>query len=373
MFGFRRIATATLIAAGLVAGGVALAQAGTGAAAPLATASQNVATSFLANGNGNNGNGNNGNGAYGRRGHGGPGGYGGFGNGNGGFGEYQGRGGLVVAGVNGNTITATGRASQAITVTVSATTVYTEAGQPASLSDVTPGVNIAVQSTNAGTEGTGTNNTTITATAIYIILPSEAGVVTAVNGNTLTITGFNGATRTINVTGSTRYQSAGQPAALSNIMTGTAIVAEGTTDANGVLTAKVITIQIPRIGGQVTAVNGSSYTVSGRDSTTYTVNTTGSTTYVNPTYVNPNGSSATTTPTIAKGAFIMAEGTLSTDGKTMTAQRILVVPTGANGMGNGFGRHGGHGRYGFGAQGLGGQGFGGQGFGAATPGSTSSI
>jgi len=351
MFGFRRIATATLIAAGLVAGGVALAQAGTGAAAPLATASQNVATSFLANGNGNNGNGNNGNGAYGRRGHGGPGGYGGFGNGNGGFGEYQGRGGLVVAGVNGNTITATGRASQAITVTVSATTVYTEAGQPASLSDVTPGVNIAVQSTNAGTEGTGTNNTTITATAIYIILPSEAGVVTAVNG----------ATRTINVTGSTRYQSAGQPAALSNIMTGTAIVAEGTTDANGVLTAKVITIQIPRIGGQVTAVNGSSYTVSGRDSTTYTVNTTGSTTYVNPTYVNPNGSSATTTPTIAKGAFIMAEGTLSTDGKTMTAQRI------------GFGRHGGHGRYGFGAQGLGGQGFGGQGFGAATPGSTSSI
>ena len=362
MFGFRRVATATLVAAGLVVGGAALAHAGSSAAAPLAAAGQNVATSFLANGNGNNNGGTNGNGngTHGHRGPGGPGGFGGPGA-YGGFG-YRGRGGLTVTGVNGNTITATGRGGQAITVTVSATTVYTEAGQTASLSDVTPGTNIAVQSTNAGTGsmGTGTNTTTITATAIYIILPREAGVVTAVNGNILTITGFDGAARTINVTDSTRYQSAGQTAALSNITTGTAIVAEGTTDANGVLTAKVVTIQVPRIGGQVTAVDGSSYTVSGRDGTTYTVNTTGST-----IYVNPNGSSATTTPMIAKGAFIMAEGTLSTDGKTLTAQRIFVVPVGANGMGNGFGRHGGRG-YGFG-----GQGFGGQGSGATTSGSTS--
>ena len=357
MFRFRRVATATLIAAGLVAGGAALAQAGTGAAAPLAAASQNVATGFLANGNGANGNGNNnGNGAYGHRGRGGPGGYGGyggFGNGYGGFGGRQGRGGLVVTGVNGNSITATGRGSQAITVTVSATTAYTEAGQSASLSDVTPGVDIAVQGTRA-------SNTAITATAVYIILPSEAGVVTAVNGSTLTITGFDGATRTINVTDSTRYQSAGQTSGigLSNIATGTAIVAQGTIDTNGALTAKVVTIQVPRIGGQVTAVNGASYTVSGRNGATYTVITTGST-----TYVNPNGSSAATTPTIAKGAFIMAEGTLSADGKTLTAQRILVLPTG---MGNGFGRHGGDG-----GDGFGGQGFGGQSSGAATPGSTS--
>lgn len=247
----------------------------------------------------------------------------------GGFGR-----GLTVTGVSGNTITATGRGGQTVTVQVSATTAYTEAGASAALSDIRVGSLIAVQGSYAAT-----NATTINATGVTIVLPRVAGVVTNTNGSTLTLTEFDGATRTVTVSGSTHYQKAGQSAALSDISTGTAIVAEGTLNSDGSLTALRVTIQVPRIGGQVSAVNGSSYTVSGPFGAAYTVNTTGST-----SYVNPDGSAAAASA-VKTGGFIMAEGSLSSDGKTLTAQRIIVVPAGA---GRGFGRHGGFGRGGVG-------------------------
>src|SRR5205807_5695871 len=102
-----------------------------------------------------------------------------------GFGFAQRGGGLTVTGVSGNTITATGRGGQTITVQVSATTAYTEAGASAALSDIHAGSIIAVQGSYANTSGT-----TINATGVTILLPMEAGVVTTVNGDTLTLTGF---------------------------------------------------------------------------------------------------------------------------------------------------------------------------------------
>lgn len=259
---------------------------------------------------------------------GGRGGMGGFGGGFGGRGGGMGMGrGLIVTGVTGNTITATAWGSQAVTVTVSATTVYTEAGASAALSDVTAGEIIAVRGARSSDAAR-----TISATGVTIVLPTEAGVVTAVNGSTLTMTGFNGATRTVTVDGTTRYQKAGAPAALTDIATGAAIVAEGKLGSDGVLTAKRVTIQLPRAGGQVTAVNGSSYTVTGRGGAPTTITTSGAT-----TYANFDGTTATAT-TIKVGSVIMAEGTLSADGKTLIAQRVTIAPAGM-----GTGGHGGHG------------------------------
>ncbi len=249
------------------------------------------------------------------------------------FGGYGRGGGLTVTGVNGNTIAATGRGGQAVTVQVSATTAYTEAGTSASLSDVKPGSIIAARGTN------GSSATTINATGVTIILPQEVGVVTGVNGSTLTLTGFDGATRTVTVTSSTRYQKAGQGSDLSAIASGTAIAVEGTANGDGSLTAVRVTIQVPRVVGQVTAVNGSSITVMGRDGIAVTISTTGGTTYADAAGATASASMVRT------GAFIIAEGTLSGDGKTLTAQRIVVAPMGA---GRGFGRHGGFGRQGFG-------------------------
>jgi hypothetical protein len=230
--------------------------------------------------------------------------------------------------VSGNTITATGRGGQTVTVQVSATTAYTEAGASASLADIHPGSIVAVRGSVAGTSAA-----TINATAIAILLPREAGVVTSVSGTTITLTGFDGASHTVVVTGQTRYQKAGASAALSDVTTGTAIVAEGTLDSSGTLTAVRVLIRVPTIGGEVTAVNGSSYTVTARFGTTYTVNATGST-----TYVKPDGT-ATSASAVQPGTYIAAQGTQSADGKTLTAQRIVVLPAGT-GRGFGFRRHG---------------------------------
>jgi len=336
-----RLAKISLLAGGLVAGGVVAASAATGtgpAAATAAGQALSVSTAPLANRGvasapGTVTPGGNGYGHGGRRG-----GYGGYGPGGYG-GRHGGAGygrGLTVTSVNGNTIAATGQGGQTVTVQVSATTAYTEAGTTASLSDVKPGSIIAVRRSTTGTgtgTGTGAPATTIDATGVTIVLPRVAGVVTGVNGSTLTLTGFDGTTRTVTVTGSTRYQKAGQSAPLSTIASGTAVVAEGTANGDGSLTAVRVTIQVPRVAGRVTAVSGSSYTVTGRfGQATYTVATTGST-----TYTTADGGAASAS-TVTTNTYIVAEGTLSSDGKTLSAQRIVVAPMGA---GRGVGRHGG--------------------------------
>jgi Domain of unknown function (DUF5666) len=310
---FRRLATAGMAVGALIAAGALLAN--VGPTATLATGSGGVPASPLANAAGSTTPGTSGRlewGRGGRRGH-------------VGFGRV-----LAVRGVSENTITATGRRGQTVTVQVSTTTTYTEAGASASLADIHPGSLIAVRGSLAGTGAT-----TINATRVAILLSREAGVVTNVSDNTLTLTGFDGASHTVSVTGQTRYQKAGASAALSDVTTGTAIVAAGTLDSSGTLTAVRVLIRVPRIAGEVTAVNGSSngssYTVTARFGTTYTVNATPST-----TYVHRNGT-ATSASAVTAETYIVAEGTLSADGKTLTAQRIIVVPAGP---GRGFGRHG---------------------------------
>jgi Domain of unknown function (DUF5666) len=310
---FRRLAIAGMAVGALIAAGALLANVGPTATLATGRSGSSMGAHLLANAAGSTTPGTSswlGWGFGGRRGH-------------AGFGRV-----LAVTGVSENTITATGRRRQAVTVQVSATTTYTQAGASASLADIHPGSIIAVRGSVAGTSATAIN-----ATAITVLLPRVAGVVTNVSGNTITLTGFNGASHTVSVTGQTRYQKAGASAALSDVTTGTAIVAEGTLDSSGTLTAVRVLIRVPRIGGEVTAVNGSSYTVTARFGTTYTVNATSSTTYVN------RDGTATSASAVKVGTYIAAEGTLSADRKSLTAQRILVVPA-STGRGFGFHRHG---------------------------------
>ncbi len=203
-----------------------------------------------------------------------------------------------------------------VTITVSATTVYTRAEQAASLSDVQVGSILNVQ-------GTRTSATTLTASAIEIVLPQRSGVVTAVNGNSLTVTGFDARTYTIVGGSSTVYHRAGQAAALTDIAVGSLISAEGTLSSDGsTLNALAVTIQLPRVIGQVSAVSGNTVTVQSPDGTTSTVRLTDTTTYSAGPQATASKSSITT------GSFIMAEGTVGSDG-SLTALRVDV----ATGMG----------------------------------------
>ena len=65
-------------------------------------------------------------------------------------------------------------------------------------------------------------------TAIVVVLPTVVGEVTAIDGNTITVTQPGGTTATIHVDGDTTYQVNGAAGALSDIKVGSFIVAEGT-------------------------------------------------------------------------------------------------------------------------------------------------
>lgn len=285
-------------------------------------------------------------------------GHGGFGRGDfgrGGFGGGFGHGGgLIVTGVSGSTITATAHRAQTVDVQVTATTVYTEAGASASLSDVKAGEAIAVQTAGGvpmpgrpmyGAPLTGTQ--TITATGVTIILPRVSGVVSAVGASSLTLSTLDGVTKTVTLTSATRYQKAGQTVALSDVTLGTAVTSEGPLSADGSLAAVRVTIALPHLFGRVASVNGSTITLSGERGVTKTMTTSGST-----TYVNADGSAATASA-VKVDSFIGGEGVLSSDGKTLSALRVIVGwgkgpggqdggPDGRGGFGGpGGGRHGG--------------------------------
>src|SRR5207249_2527205 len=142
----RRLAMAGVAVGGLIAVGALLANVGPRPTATLATGGSNVATNAVLNGTGSTTPGASGRFGSGWGGRAGSPGFGDWGGRHGHFGFGRG---LTVTGVSGNTITATGRGGQTVTVQVSATTAYTEAGASASLSDIKTGSVIAVQGSYA--------------------------------------------------------------------------------------------------------------------------------------------------------------------------------------------------------------------------------
>jgi hypothetical protein len=159
--------------------------------------------------------------------------------------------------------------------------------------------------------------------------------VTAVSGNTITARGRNGQTVTVQVSAPTTYSEAGATASLADIKVGSVIAVQGSRTGS-TIAATAITIVLPHVDGQVTAVNGTSYTVTDR-SATYTVTTTGGTIYVNA------GGTAATASAVKVGVSIRAEGSLSSDGKTLIAQRVVILPSpGASGRHVEGGHHGRH-------------------------------
>ena len=77
-------------------------------------------------------------------------------------------------------------------------------------------------------------------TAIHVVLPSVVGQVTAIDGNTITVTQPGGTTATIHVDGSTTYKVNGAAGALSDVKVGSFIAAEGTQRTDGSLDAAAV-------------------------------------------------------------------------------------------------------------------------------------
>jgi hypothetical protein len=155
--------------------------------------------------------------------------------------------------------------------------------------------------------------------------------VTAISGNSISLATADGWTRTITVDDGTSYSKSGAAIALGDLKAGDMIGFRETKETDGTFTIDSIVVVLPHLGGEVTAIDGWTITVTDRDGTTQTIKVSGDTTYT----VNGNGAALAD---VKVGMFLEAEGTLNDDGSLATTN----VHAGERGFG-GRGPGGDHG------------------------------
>ena len=309
----------------LVAIGAAVAM----GASPAPSSSGGSPQAVPSQGNGNHGNGNQGNGRFGPFG-----GFGGFGPPGaggpgkpfGGPGAVAGRGfgDIKVTAVSGSSVSLATDDGWTRTITVTGTTTITKGGAAATLADLAVGDSVRLSQTR-NADGT------YTIKAIAIVLPQVAGTVTAVGTDTITITLRDGTSQTIRTNGSTAYHLEQADGKRSDVSVGSAIVATGEKAADGSLTASSVWVRLPHVAGTVTAIDGSTITISRRDGTTVTIHAGSATT------IRVAGVDNAKLSDITTGMVIAVEGTQRADG-SIDARAIGAGKLGKPGKGPGHDR-----------------------------------
>jgi hypothetical protein len=149
----------------------------------------------------------------------------------GGFGH--GVGGITITAISGSSISLETADGWTRTITVDSGTTYSKSGATIALGDVKVGDQIAFRQTHE-------DDGSWTIDSIAVILPRLGGEVTAVSDSTITVTQRDDTTATIKVTADTTYSVAGATAKLADIKVGMFLVAEGTTNSDGSLTATAV-------------------------------------------------------------------------------------------------------------------------------------
>jgi hypothetical protein len=247
-----------------------------------------------------------------------------------GFGDHgpgKGPGGLTITSVASDSIAAKRANGATVTIKTTSSTEYARAGKTIDRSALTVGTAIRVQ-------GTRNSDGSVTATRVEVALPGVHGAVTAVSGNDITVQNERdtSATHVVHTTSSTTFTRAGQPSSLSAVTVGGEITAVGTQNSDGSLQAEAVQIVLPRAGGQITAVNGTTLTVQSRGGT-QTIHL-GSNVKI--TSVTFGSSGPTESPATASdlkvGVNIEAVGAKASDG-SLTAEVVRIVPAHASGPG----------------------------------------
>jgi hypothetical protein len=132
--------------------------------------------------------------------------------------------------------------------------------------------------------------------------------ISAINGSSLSLKTDDGWTRTITVGSSTPITKGGQTIAIGDLKVGDHIVFGESKATDGSYTITAIRVVLPVVGGQVTAVNGDTITVTEPGGATGTIHVGSTTTY----HVNGNASAKLSDITV--GSIVVAEGTLRSDG-----------------------------------------------------------
>lgn len=184
-------------------------------------------------------------------------------------------------------------------------------------------------------------------TTIQVLLPTASGTVTAVGSASVTITQFDGSSRTLALTGSTTYTEAGTSVSRSALVVGVRISAQGTVDSAGNFTAAAVTIAPATVQGTVASKTATTIVVKTSAGKTVTIDVSSSTKY------SVRGVSSPTLANVAVGDRIAAQGTLNADG-SLAATVVQAAPNDQPGFG-GFGGPGGFGGHGRGFGGWGGR------------------
>lgn len=224
----------------------------------------------------------------------------------------------TVTSVSGATIAARARNGATFTITTTSATTFKEAGSTVALSAVQANEHIRV----LGIRNQAAK--TIQAKSVVIVLPSLTGVVTAVNGSTLTVTGRNAVRSTITLGGTAKIEQAGQSATAQAISVGSLVTAQGTVGSDGTFTALRVIIRLPQFAGTIAAVNGTSFTLHTAQGKTFSITPAPTAVYV--TGKRGAISTTTTAPTFTVGERVRVQGSLGVDGTTLTALRIQVAP-----------------------------------------------
>ena len=147
-----------------------------------------------------------------------------------GFGGRHGFGGITITAISGSSVSLETADGWTRTITVDSETTYSESGDEIALSDLTVGDEIRFRQTLE-------DDGTYSIDAIAVIPPHVGGTVTAISGSTITVEGRDGTSATVNVTSDTTYEVSGDEATLADVEVGMFLVAEGTENSDGSLTA----------------------------------------------------------------------------------------------------------------------------------------
>jgi hypothetical protein len=152
------------------------------------------------------------------------------------------RGGVTVTAVDGTKLSLRTDDGWTRTIETSGATI-TKGGATATVAAIAVGDEIAFAQ-QRGTDGT------YTVTAVTVVEPHVGGTVTAVGASSITLTDRDGATVTVAVTSATTYEVAGKTTAtLADVTAGMMVMATGTRNADGSLTATAVRAFTPGQGG----------------------------------------------------------------------------------------------------------------------------
>jgi hypothetical protein len=168
-------------------------------------------------------------------------------------------------------------------------------------------------------------------TEIRVVMPRVSGAVAAIVGSTVTVTGRDGVSQELRLTGDTEFFLGDTPATRDAVVPGARIFARGTLGTDGVLTATSIVVLPAVVSGTVEDKTADSITLTRRDDSTVIVRVTTATTYF------VAGVESPTLADVEVGALVVAVGTSNPDG-SLTASKVGALTPGQGGWLPGWGR-----------------------------------